>query len=223
MGHSRITLATLLALGLLGTVQAEEGRENPSLSNSRDRMAHRPRGATRAPAQPVAPVTLPRAQPIVRQVPAASAGSYGPVRPTDTLWSLASKHRPSNRVSVYQTMVAIYDKNPEASQTATSTIFWWVPTSCCPPPQRRGASQMPKHAVASTATTRAGRAEPQIPGQQAIPRRPAGGEQACSGQAGCGGQEYTAQGGADPGGTQGDGSSPEVKETAKAAVSTPWW
>ena len=60
----------------------------------------------------MAPVTLPRAQPIVRQVPAASAGSYGPVRPTDTLWSLASKHRPSNRVSVYQTMVAIYDKNP---------------------------------------------------------------------------------------------------------------
>lgn len=36
------------------------------------------------------------------------------MRPTDTLWSLASKHRPSNRVSVYQTMVAIYDKNPRS-------------------------------------------------------------------------------------------------------------
>ena len=51
---------------------------------------------------------------MVRQAPSAAAGSYGPVRSTDTLWSLASKHRPSSRVTVYQTMVAIYDKNPRS-------------------------------------------------------------------------------------------------------------
>ena len=51
---------------------------------------------------------------MVRQAPSAAAGSYGPVRSTDTLWSLASKHRPSSRVTVYQTMVAIYDKNPKS-------------------------------------------------------------------------------------------------------------
>ncbi|MFS1165644.1 FimV/HubP family polar landmark protein, partial [Aeromonas salmonicida] len=68
-----------------------------------------PVAAPRATSQP----SRPTAQPIVRQV-ASNAGSYGPVRPTDTLWSLASKHRPSNRVSVYQTMVAIYEKNPRS-------------------------------------------------------------------------------------------------------------
>ncbi|MDF2273608.1 pilus assembly protein FimV, partial [Aeromonas caviae] len=115
MGHSRITLATLLALGLLGTVQAEEGAREPFFVELKGPDGSPPPAVQPEPrAQPVAPVTLPRAQPIVRQVPAASAGSYGPVRPTDTLWSLASKHRPSNRVSVYQTMVAIYDKNPRS-------------------------------------------------------------------------------------------------------------
>ena len=115
MGHSRITLATLLALGLLGTVQAEERAREPFFVELKGPDGSPPPAVQPEPrAQPVAPVTLPRAQPIVRQVPAASAGSYGPVRPTDTLWSLASKHRPSNRVSVYQTMVAIYDKNPRS-------------------------------------------------------------------------------------------------------------
>ena len=115
MGHSRITLATLLALGLLGTVQAEEGAREPFFVELKGPDGSPPPAVQPEPrAQPVAPVTLPRAEPIVRQVPAASTGSYGPVRPTDTLWSLASKHRPSNRVSVYQTMVAIYDKNPRS-------------------------------------------------------------------------------------------------------------
>ncbi len=116
MGHSRITLATLLALGLLGTVQAEEGGARTLLCRTQGTgWLTAPRGATRAPGPARgAPSPCPEPQPIVRQVPAASAGSYGPVRPTDTLWSLASKHRPSNRVSVYQTMVAIYDKNPRS-------------------------------------------------------------------------------------------------------------
>ena len=73
-----------------------------------------PRSATWSPSPARGPRRIAKAEPIVRQVASAKAGGYGPVRPTDTLWSLASKHRPSNRVSVYQTMVAIYDKNPRS-------------------------------------------------------------------------------------------------------------
>ncbi|MGZ8065463.1 FimV/HubP family polar landmark protein [Aeromonas salmonicida] len=120
MGHSRITLAMLLALGLLGTAQAEDparepffvelkGPDEPAPPAVNSQPLAQPVAAPRATSQP----SRSTAQPIVRQV-TSNAGSYGPVRPTDTLWSLASKHRPSNRVSVYQTMVAIYEKNPRS-------------------------------------------------------------------------------------------------------------
>lgn len=39
---------------------------------------------------------------------------YGPISPSDTLWSLANGLRPDRSVSVYQTMIAIQRKNPEA-------------------------------------------------------------------------------------------------------------
>ncbi|WDO00418.1 pilus assembly protein FimV [Aeromonas allosaccharophila] len=118
MGHSRITLATLLALGLLGTVQAEDSAREPFFVELKGPDEPAPPAVNSQPlAQPVArPVAQPvraTAEPVVRQV-TANAGSYGPVRPTDTLWSLASKYRPSTRVSVYQTMVAIYEKNPRS-------------------------------------------------------------------------------------------------------------
>ncbi|MDM5074448.1 MULTISPECIES: FimV/HubP family polar landmark protein [Aeromonas] len=121
MGHSRITLATLLALGLLGTAQAEDsarepffvelkGPDEPAPPAVNSQPLAQPVAAPRATSQP----SQARAQPIVRQVATSNAGSYGPIRPTDTLWSLASKYRPSNKVSVYQTMVAIYEKNPRS-------------------------------------------------------------------------------------------------------------
>ncbi|HAU4896363.1 pilus assembly protein FimV [Aeromonas hydrophila] len=120
MGHSRITLATLLALGLLGTAQAEDSAREPFFVELKGPDEPAPPAVN---SQPLAqPVAAPRAtsqpsrataQPIVRQV-ASNAGSYGPIRPTDTLWSLASKYRPSSSVSVYQTMVAIYEKNPRS-------------------------------------------------------------------------------------------------------------
>ena len=119
MGHSRITLATLLALGLLGTAQAEDsarepfvelkGPDEPAPPAVNSQPLAQPVAAPRATSQP----SRATAQPIVRQV-ASNAGSYGPIRPTDTLWSLASKYRPSSSVSVYQTMVAIYEKNPRS-------------------------------------------------------------------------------------------------------------
>ena len=44
----------------------------------------------------------------------ASAGTYGPLRSSDTMWSIASKVRPNRNVSVHQMMTAIYNKNPHA-------------------------------------------------------------------------------------------------------------
>ncbi|MFM4717839.1 FimV/HubP family polar landmark protein [Aeromonas bivalvium] len=115
MGQSRITLATLLALGLLNTASAtaEEAGRDPFFVELRG--PDEPVSQPVSPSQPV-PRALPQSQPVRQPQPVAaqaqSGRRYGPVRPTDTLWSLASRHRPSSRVSVYQTMVAIYDKNP---------------------------------------------------------------------------------------------------------------
>jgi pilus assembly protein FimV len=39
---------------------------------------------------------------------------YGPVGQRDTMWRLANKFRHKNDVSVYQVMVAIFKKNPQA-------------------------------------------------------------------------------------------------------------
>lgn len=43
-----------------------------------------------------------------------AAQSYGPVKTTDTLWSLASRYRPDGRVSVQQMMLAMVRANPDA-------------------------------------------------------------------------------------------------------------
>lgn len=115
MGQSRITLATLLALGLLNTASAtaEEAGRDPFFVELRG--PDEPVSQPVSPSQAV-PRSQPQSQPVRQPQPvtaqAQSGRRYGPVRPTDTLWSLASRYRPSSRVSVYQTMVAIYDKNP---------------------------------------------------------------------------------------------------------------
>ena len=115
MGHSRIALATLLVLGLLTPVHAEQ----------REPFFVELKGPD-APAQPSQPVqATPSAAPQRAQAPVAptprlptatnaTVGRYGPIQRTDTLWSLANRYRPSTRVSVYQTMVAIYEKNPRS-------------------------------------------------------------------------------------------------------------
>ena len=43
-----------------------------------------------------------------------TGSSYGPVSANDTLWSIASRTRPNNQVSIHQTLVAIYRANPQA-------------------------------------------------------------------------------------------------------------
>ncbi|MFM5464084.1 FimV/HubP family polar landmark protein [Aeromonas simiae] len=110
MGHSRIALATLLVLGLLTPAHGEQrepffvelkGPDEPVRAAATPASAQ-PAAQPAATARGVAPATTTRSE------------RYGPVRRSDTLWSLANRYRPSSRVSVYQTMVAIYEKNPRS-------------------------------------------------------------------------------------------------------------
>ena len=63
-------------------------------------------------------VTAPRATsapaPAVRQPANTVPGRYGPVKRSDTLWSLASRLRPDNSVTVHQMMMALLRANPQA-------------------------------------------------------------------------------------------------------------
>lgn len=74
-----------------------------------------PRNVSPSPA-----TTTPRATSSVASdatsAPSAPAGgdSYGPTGPSDNLWAIASQLRPSNRVNVHQTMLAIQRLNPQA-------------------------------------------------------------------------------------------------------------
>ena len=49
--------------------------------------------------------------------PAAQGDVYGPVRRTDTLWSIATRVRPDDSVSVHRMMLALLEANPEAFAT----------------------------------------------------------------------------------------------------------
>ena len=48
----------------------------------------------------------------------AQAKTYGPVKQSDTLWRIATNLRPEPSVSVHQTMLALYLKNPQAFENA---------------------------------------------------------------------------------------------------------
>ncbi|MGE0486136.1 MAG: FimV/HubP family polar landmark protein [Gammaproteobacteria bacterium] len=84
--------------------------------------ADRRRMATPAPTLAATPAPsaaiVPSATPLSRQ--ATTAGDYvagtvvGPVGATDTLWSIASAHRPDESVTVQQMMLALLRANPEA-------------------------------------------------------------------------------------------------------------
>lgn len=54
---------------------------------------------------------------------------YGPVEDNDTLWSIAREHRPSEDVTVAQTMMAIKDLNPRAFRDDNVNNLltgWWL-------------------------------------------------------------------------------------------------
>lgn len=225
MGHSRITLATLLALGLLGTVQAEEGAREPFFVELKGPDGSPPPAVQPEPrAQPVAPVTLPRAEPIVRQVPAASAGSYGPVRPTDTLWSLASKHRPSNRVSVYQTMVAIYDKNPRSFADGNINHILVGSHILLPTAAEAGriTDAEARRRFNSDNASWKGLSPKYLANKQSHVAQPVASKPAPAKPAVVA-KNTPPKAAPIPAAPKATAPAPEVKETAKAAVSPPWW
>lgn len=50
----------------------------------------------------------------------SATGSYGPVAPKETLWSIAAKVRPSTAVSMDQVLLALSEANPAAIQRGTT-------------------------------------------------------------------------------------------------------
>ncbi len=66
---------------------------------------------------PASSAPSPRSAP-TSSAPASAApaadGTYGPTGPSDNLWAIAEQMRPSNRVNVHQTMLAIQQLNPQA-------------------------------------------------------------------------------------------------------------
>jgi len=59
---------------------------------------------------------IPRFTPRVSSVSRSESGevAYGPVKRSDTLWSIASQMRPDNSLTVQQVMIALLKENPEA-------------------------------------------------------------------------------------------------------------
>lgn len=49
--------------------------------------------------------------------PASAATTYGPTRDQETLWSIATRLKPTSDLSVQQTALALYRKNPEAFES----------------------------------------------------------------------------------------------------------
>ncbi|MFI4980289.1 MAG: FimV/HubP family polar landmark protein [Nevskiales bacterium] len=84
-----------------------------------------PKAAKPAPVEPVAaaapadtavaPAPVPEPLPAPAATPASgSAGTYGPIAPQETFWSIATKLRPGPQVSMDQVLLAIYRANPQA-------------------------------------------------------------------------------------------------------------
>lgn len=83
-----------------------------------------PKATKPAPAEPVAAAPAetavapaPAPEPLPAPVAASgsgSAGTYGPIAPQETFWSIATKLRPGPQVSMDQVLLAIYRANPQA-------------------------------------------------------------------------------------------------------------
>ena len=111
---------------------------DPPLYDPNKRPAPAPAPVS-APAQDVTPVEpASNETPVTAEDPATSTpsqpatsdsmgtvsgGEIGPVSASDTLWSLASTHRPSEDVSVQQTMLALLRTNPEAFRDANINML----------------------------------------------------------------------------------------------------
>lgn len=140
---SRLALAVALSLQLAAPMYAADqlddfyieikGPDKPAPAPSP--AVTTPEAAPAVPAPEARPVRSQAPAHVKKRAPAARAGVikpfsqevaadapiseekgpvYGPVAPTDTLWSIAQKVRPSEQVSLYQTVAALYRLNPQA-------------------------------------------------------------------------------------------------------------
>ncbi|AJR09447.1 hypothetical protein H744_2c2794 [Photobacterium gaetbulicola Gung47] len=73
-------------------------------------------------------------QPATSSLPAATVAPssadairYGPTTSNETLWSIASRYRPNNQISIYQVIGAIFRNNPQAFEN--SNIHGLIPGS----------------------------------------------------------------------------------------------
>ncbi len=69
---------------------------------------------SRPPSQPSRPAEVPSSTPVEDRPYDTSAGGEYVVQRNDTLWGIASRIRPDSRLTMNQTMLAIYEANPEA-------------------------------------------------------------------------------------------------------------
>ncbi|GAA4495287.1 FimV/HubP family polar landmark protein [Pseudaeromonas paramecii] len=120
---SRLALAVALCLELSATVQAAQQFDEFYVEiKGPDAPAPAPSLIPKPVAQPAAvqpgraPSTPNRTTPTASflTTPRAAAGTYGPVRSEDTLWSISQRSVPGQGVTLYQTLMAIYRKNPQA-------------------------------------------------------------------------------------------------------------
>ena len=93
---NRILLGLICCCPLLLNVSAVQSVELVGPYDDENVIQTTPKPVTRSIARSTAPTT------------------YGPIKSSETLWSIATKLRPNNNVSVYQTIAAIYKFNPNA-------------------------------------------------------------------------------------------------------------
>jgi pilus assembly protein FimV len=93
---NRILLGLICCCPLLLNVSAVQSVELVGPYDDENVIQTSPKPVTRSVARSIAPTT------------------YGPIKSSETLWSIATKLRPNNNVSVYQTIAAIYKFNPNA-------------------------------------------------------------------------------------------------------------
>ena len=98
------------------TAPADSGRIEPAAPPPAPEPAVTPRAteATPAPAEPPTRTEPPFPEPEDDRPYDATTGEDYPVVRGDTLWGIASRIRPDSRLTMNQTMLAIFEANPEA-------------------------------------------------------------------------------------------------------------
>ena len=113
--------------------------------------------------------------------PAPSGMAYGPVRRTETLWSIAARLRPDNSVSVQRMMLAILEANPNAFEfsnvnalNAGSTLRIPTRDEIGPDSLNAAIAEVQRHHAAWTRYRNEGRATPTPPAPDDSETEPSG-------------------------------------------------